>query len=242
MLTRTFKAIDLDSMPLPYMERKIQENKRPFRGQRPEDRLLRTRQWKSLGIRPERLLDWRGLERRWSQLDDIVNQASEAVWDIYRKLSRISTEKGGGGEVWIPLPGGESCDVFRVDKHDKRQSLGTESFKRLLERAVPDPSLRPYVVLGDDLDRLVSYKRRVETMRRRAGAYWVAFRQSMEARLEAYATSEDNLAPIPGYNFHNPCAFVFSNDDRTYLITSNESGTLTWHDRVTVCLDGFRPA
>ena len=243
MLTKAFKHIDIDSMPSPYIERRIEENRR-FRGsQRPHERFIRSNQWKTLGLAPEKLLDWRSLERRWFQLHHAWRSASEALWDIYVKLGKHSAEAGGGGEVWMPNPGGETCDVYGPEsKHSRRCRLQTNvPAKELIDRAIPDPDLRPFVVQGDDLDLLHRYKRRIETMRRRSSPYWIAWHTAVESRLEAYAQRDENRLPFDGRTLCNPCAFVFSNDDRAYLITSDEYGHLKWHDEVNVHIDGLRP-
>ncbi len=233
MLMNAFKQVDLDSLPCPYIDLRIAENKRWDPHFHRVERLIGSRQWKTIGFAPEKLLDWRGLERRWFQLHSCWQTASNTLWDICKKLSQYSSDSGGSGVVWAPDPQGLTCDVYEPVKGTNELLTRTNvNAKELIMQAIPNPNLRPYVVGGEDLDLFHRYKRRIETMRRRSGPFHIAWRMSVEERLETYVQRPENWVPFGQRRYCNPCAFVFNNDDRAYLVTSDENGMLKWHATV----------
>ncbi len=176
-----------------------------------------------LGVSYERLLNWRALERRAFELQTVRRQYSETFWSGLQKLSGDDKRT-----VWLPTPEGDYVNVFDGD------TLGTRSTKELVDRGIRDSKLQPIVVSGETLASFHRCRMREFVYVRRASSYIFAFRQAVEFRLREFV--EANLHTKSKYILYEPSTFILMNEDRTYIIRSNEHVGFTWiDDGVFVC-------
>lgn len=216
--------INIDELSCTRFERCISNNKeyRALNGHLSRH-LFKHPGYRSCGFRPENLFDWRAIESRRHQLAIVRDAFSTKYWNTLKSLSKKGKEAGGDGTVWVPDLNHEHIDVF-----DGRW-LRSAAFNELFDHAIPRPGFRPVVMAGDDLLKMKRLKERRHTWTRRCGSYGLAFKMSIEERLESFI--EANLREeCNGYNRFTPCTFTFENEGRSYLITTDDSSRVTWHE------------
>lgn len=225
------KEINIDDLPCEVFQRIIDDWRRFGKKRLPKRGRLFTRySGQGVGVLPQRLIhDWRNIERRAWQLSITLDALFHTRWDMIKRASVRCKEAGGSGAVWIPSPDSEFVEVYAPE--EDRQwggSLHSARLDDLIKESVPDPDRKAYVPAGEELALLRRLHERAETMRKRYWAYAGAFTSSVEERLREFMYKQVTTYP-GGYRVTNPCAFLFSNDDRKYLITMDrDQHKFTW--------------
>lgn len=219
------KHIDIDDMRVPWLDEHIERWPTSDSRLHRSARRLRNAGYRSIDIYPERLADWRGLERRYYQLKATYDALCDAYWGALRSFAAVGRARDSDGQVWMPLPGGENVDVY----NDESDSMTTRSFKELYDQALPRPGRKPVVVSGMELERLHRLKERRQTALKRSGPYFVAWRMAVEERLKGFVQQQVRV-DIKSIVLYRHCTFVFTNDTRQHVVTSDEYGELTWHE------------
>jgi len=174
-----------------------------------------------VGVKYDALLDWRHLESRYHAINAACRATSRSFWSALSAL-HDHAKKLGVKEVWIPRPCG--TDVLVYDG----RGLSHRSTAHLLEDAIPNPSFHAYVVKGADTIAALKLKEREDAYRRRAGIYRAALEMAVDARLKPFV--EKRLLVNREYRHYHPGVFIFTNEDRRYVVQSDEQGTLKWKD------------
>lgn len=179
-----------------------------------------------VGVQPEKLLNWRALERRTSTLYEMWKNVSNTFWDMSKALPRPrGTSKGwyetvvaveeGGGKLLKFSDGGYSVDWT----------------EQMMEELSKDPNCYgsftfvPYDRGGRELGRL---EHRMNRLIRAHGTYRMAFHRAVEDRLSKMR--ETRKIPHASYSYHEPIIFLITNEGRTHVVTSGTDGRFTWHE------------
>lgn len=174
------------------------------------------RQDKRLGVRPETMHDWRGLERRLAELNSAWKAANEEFWAAAHAFPR---EDEGSAIVSIDDP------VDRVlVVHEGGYSVGhTESMAERLRRnprCEGDFTMYSYDQGGRELGRL---HHREGHLHRAYGTYKIFFERAVVDRLSRLA-EELSSASSHGRRYYSPTVFLVENEGRNYVFTMNHSG------------------
>lgn len=179
-----------------------------------------------VGVRPEKMRDWRSLERRMSEIHTAWRIVSDAFWSMSRTFPRPSTPRSkngwykvivsvedGGGKVLKFSEGGYSIDWSDY----------------LLKELTKDPdcygdfTFVPYDGGGRELSRL---EHRKDRLMRAYGVYRAAFQKAATDRL--MKVRESQKIPHTRYDYE-PAVFLIENEGRFYVVTSGTGG-FTWHE------------
>lgn len=169
-----------------------------------------------LGVRPETMRDWRGLERRLAALDAAWKVANEAFWASAASFRR---EEGTSAIVSIDEP----IDRILII-HDDGYSMGNAEVT--IERLIKNPhsegrfSFYPYDQGGRELGLL---HHREGRLHRAYGIYKLYFERAVVDRLSG-AAKNLTFAAAGGRRFYSPTVFLVENEDRCYVFTMNHSG------------------
>jgi len=195
---------------------------------------------RALGVRPEKLIDWRSLERRYHQLDESWKDVDTKFWRSLMQFTRTKDRY----ETWIYIGDDE---LLRVQINDSSSSGGSYSSacasniaKSLIST---DTSTR-----CDQPQRMITYekggkeiahlKMRSERLRLITWKYKSAFCRGIIDRIIAY-----NKANDPDYiecSYRNSVmyqTFIVSNEDRKYVFNCapGKAIELVSHDDVIAC-------
>lgn len=214
--------INIDDLPCPAFQRRISDWERwkdsAYSSAR--ERLVQRPIRDGVGIRPETLVnDWRALERRAHELFMTYASFADAYWGSLKEASAHGRRAGGNGDVWMPDEAYDRVDVF----YGETQSMTYTSLSTLVKESVGSPERRAHVLTGAALAEIRHLRERQDTWRGRMWAYKGAFVLAIEERLRTFVASRTTHHPGMG-RCVPPCAFVFANDGRSYLVTSNENG------------------
>lgn len=171
---------------------------------------------KRLGVRPEVMRDWRGLERRYFELDAAWKVANQEFWSAARAFPR---HEDASVIVVIDDP-----DDSVLVIHDDSYSVG--SSESMIERLLKNPqsegdfTLYRYDQGGRELGYLY---RREGRLLRAQGIYKVFFEQAVIDRLSALVRDECQGYSV-GRKYYTPTAFVIENEGRHYLFAMDHHG------------------
>lgn len=179
-----------------------------------------------LGIRPETMLDWRGLERRMCELDAAWKTVNDEFWRVARDMPR---PLGGVTVVVVDDPASGEDGVLKISE----DGYSTDTKHRLVEDLVKDPrkeeefTLIPYDQGGSKLGRLYN---RMNRLQRAYGTYKLAFQRAVGDRL--LKMREDMLRhdTLYGRAYYLPATFVIENEGRIYVITSGNGQNIQFHE------------
>ena len=175
----------------------------------------------SVGVEPEKLLDWRKLEARTNELWKQYDTCTTLLWDTLKSLG-LNAQASGAKDVWIQ-------DESQHDKILVISDLGNmmtwESATRLINDSIGCPEKKALFIKGEDAKKFLALYKRDRTTRRRWSVYRMAFQRAVEERLRTLV--DDELLEMVG-PFHNNGIFSIWNDGRCYIVTSNDRGMFTW--------------
>lgn len=179
-----------------------------------------------LGIKPETMRDWRGLERRMSELNSAWLVANDAFWEIARSFPR---PEDGVSVVVIDDPKTGDDGVLTIYE----DGYSTDTKHRLLEdfltnRGREDKfTLTPFDQGGKELGRLYY---RMNRLLRSCGAYKMAFQRSVDDRINRMREDKMRHVASSGRTHYLPCTFIVENEGRVYVVTSSGSGQNIFHE------------
>lgn len=174
-----------------------------------------------LGVRPETMRDWRGLERRMFEIDSAWRAANEAFWRRARRFRR-SSGPDGVAIVVISDPTSEDDFVLKLTA----ESYSHDNQKRLVESLLTDPHREGKFVLHgyDDGGReLGSLLRRESRLHRAYGSYKMAFERAVMDRLKAFSDTRRSESQRY-YAYYSPVVVVVENEGRQYVFSMDNRG------------------
>jgi hypothetical protein len=132
----------------------------------------------------------------------------------------------------MPYEDGEYVDVFEPHGCEGDVSMVTQSLNNIVKEHISLPDRKALVLTGDDLTRMRRLKERNDVLRKRYLTYNNAFVLAVEERLREFMETQA-VAYTRYCNIMSPCAFLFSNEGRRYLVISNsDNHHFTWFDGV----------
>lgn len=227
------ESLNLDELPTPRIEDRINEARRlkglagiDWRRYRNIDTGLYRH---SVGFSPERLRDWRGLERRQHELRDRLVDTSRSFWGTLQRLHALAIERGTK-EVWIR--GNTYRDTGFADVLVfNGQSYGWQDSDKMIKECIGDPDKKALVLNDVDSDAVMRLRQRDDTLRKRQGTYQHAFQLAVEFRLQPFVREK---LTNHERNYTQPCTFIISNDDRYYTIYLGTDHVLKWQSQPTL--------
>lgn len=169
-------------------------------------------------------MDWRGLERRATQLRSDFKRWSEAHWKTLNDLLAVARQRGSN-EVWIfEDETGPKTEVRRFTEG----GLGWAKVNDLIKQGIDDPDKKGLMVKGEQAQVVRRLRERETTSRVRWSAYNAAFQRAVEARLRPFLNQRIDRSSR--YSYHRPAVFIIQNDDRHYIVQTDGHGVLKWLD------------
>ncbi|NBT36312.1 MAG: hypothetical protein EBT03_12405 [Betaproteobacteria bacterium] len=174
------------------------------------------------GVKPEKVLDWRRLERRTEELRFKWKSASNAYWsalrEAYGKRKKCDTLYVFINSDWlISYEGGEG--------------YGYEDSRRLLESTLADPhgAGRFRVLTMDDGGRRIG--RLLARERSYHAAYQVYDRVLKRALSDRIRMHLEGIREVGVYRSHyEPQVFLIENEGRVRVAQSKTNGDVVWVD------------
>lgn len=173
-----------------------------------------------VGVRPEKMLDWRRIEKRYAELQSQQKSAWDLFWNTMHEL-RKGHVRDEETELWVGLDK-RNENLFCISETGYSHSFSETELKRVMQ----SPTKYKYVFLsfeecGVDLAKLEArYKR----LLRVADVYKNAFHRAAGDRI--YKFSE--TMKTHGSSWCPPFAVIVQNEGRRY-VASVENLTLRWH-------------
>lgn len=174
------------------------------------------------GIRPEKMRDWRFLERRTHQLLAEWQDSVQLFWSIVKTL-------GPDGKLYVAIddPSTGRDEILHISG-DGYTSTWQDRMLQALKRdpdCYGDFTFVPYDNGGKDLGRA---HHRMERLIKAYGLYRTAFHRAVEARLSKL--EESRAAVGTRHRLLSPVTFVVCNDGRCHVVSSDTYGGFTWKD------------
>jgi len=191
------------------------------------DRVHISGSYNAPGIDPDKLFDWRKLEARTSQLQERYLECQNVFWGTLKELS-VKAKKAGAKKVWIY----DERQPNYVQVYDDG-GLCSEDYNRLVKESIGNPEKKALVIKGDAARKLNALRARELTCMRRWGVYQRAFQYAVEARLKDIVQNKLRVSEIR-YHYYKKGVFSLTNEDRTYIITTDEHGVFKWEKYVTM--------
>jgi len=178
-----------------------------------------------VGIKPEKMRDWRRLERRTSELFGMWQDVSRQFWNLAQSFPRPDDKSKSSYYDLIVDVGDDTLLKFSGDGY----SIGSTS--TMAEDLVGGKDYGKFTFLMRDEGgaQLGKLYRRMERLLRAHGKYKTALQRAVSDRLRKFREGQTSGA---GYRYHEPAIFIIENDGRSYVVTSGTDGGLTWHDGV----------
>ena len=179
---------------------------------------------KSIGVKPQKMLDWRALERRHHQLLGLWKEANSEFWHSLKNVVR----KPKKNEDKLVMIDEETAIVLST-----RGGYSLESSARLVKGLMKDPKSRGdfFVVKpeegGRELGRMLHRKDRLG---RACGKYFFAFRKAISDRLEVFKRTLIEGDEVHYRAYYPEMSFLIKNDGRTHVVTMTSNGALTFHE------------
>jgi len=179
-----------------------------------------------IGISPHKMLDWRSLERRYSELALLAESASKKFWTALHNVYIPHAEKVN--EVWIAV------SEDKLVKYDgKRHAYSScclqfeaESLLKKTPGEHDEYVFIPRHPIGDEIHRLSQKESRLLWAKT---VYRCAFQRAIEDRLRK--CNEINQRIGSTYSYSNvPFTVIIANDDRHHIVSFNAEGHFLWHD------------
>ena len=227
--------IDIDSLHVnfgknPFAKQKASRGKKKSAPVDPRLLYVRSRsRWSRdrdmLGIRPETMANWRGLERRTHELHVAWRDANSKFWDFTRKI-RTAAGADSDEDLNVLVDTGDE-GIMNIDE----SGYSTSSKYSIVERLVRDPESEGKFVLvsyengGRELGRL---NHRESRLHKAFNMYQDAFRQAVEERLSG--PINDRMRRDLRYNFYDPAVYIIENENRKYVVTLCRKGFIEWHE------------
>lgn len=175
----------------------------------------------SIGVKPEKLRDWRALEKRRSQLLDLWEEANDEFWD-----AMYNTVQDDDDNTDRLICTGK---LHMIRFHPRSRWAGETSYSLVAAERVISDSIRDkrekYVLVTEESGgrRIGELYERQNSLHKAYLKYNIAFRRAVGDRLEVYVRSKNN------YLLSRTETFIVQSDTRTYVITQTQSGVV-WNE------------
>jgi hypothetical protein len=174
-----------------------------------------------LGVRPEKMLDWRSIEKRYSELEFQQKEAWDLFWNTTQELRKKYIDNcDDDTELWVGI---DECNnhLLSITKQGYQHRLAESELKFMMK----DSTKYKYVFLkyvegGKDLAKKEARYRR---LLRAANIYKNAFQRTVGDRILKFAMSQNDY---PGW--HSSFTTVIQNEDR-FHVASMENWTVRWN-------------
>lgn len=192
---------------------------------------IRLTDWQSSGpgVRPEKMQDWRSLERRAHQLMAEWKSNMQKFWTAVDGLPRPNDRRRGDRDLYVAIddPQDGHGEVLRVSDDGYSSTWQDRMLQELFRNpdCYGDFTFVPYDDGGREVGRLY---RRSERLIKAHGLYKTAFHRAVESRLARL----DGARAISGSRYQHlaPVTFVVCNEDRCHVVTSDPHGGFIWRD------------
>lgn len=174
-----------------------------------------------VGVRPDKMRDWRALERRRSELFDLWTAVNEEFWDAMRQ-----TTQGADDRVSRVICVGKS---YTIHFHPNESFANESSYSVVdAEQTVSDTiskSTRKYVLISETAGgrRIGSLYERQNRLYKAYLKYDRAFKRAVGDRIEAYVRNEK------GFHLSRTESFIIQSESRLYLLTQTKHG-VAWSE------------
>lgn len=192
---------------------------------------------RGLGIRPEKLIDWRRLERRYYQINENWKGASTQFWDSLRLLTKPDDRY----ETWVYIGDDE---LLRVQRRDSTSACGSYSAacasqiaKSLLENGPARCEQPQRMITYENGGKQIAHlQKKSERLRSSAWKYKSAFCRGVIDRIVAYNKANDPTWETYSYNTRRQ-TYIVDNDDRQYVFNCSPGKNieLISEDEVIIC-------
>lgn len=184
--------------------------------------------FKGPGIDPRKMQDWRALERRHHDLDQMWRVVSCLFWKTIGNLDPPEDGRDRPGLfVVIDPPQQEEVKVLDISRTSYSVNWQDRMLKELMENpdCYGDFRFVPYDGGGREVGHL---HHKMERLIRVRGLYCAAFHRAVADRL----VKLDESRTISGsrYRYLEPTIFLIENEGRHHVVTSGVDGGFTWHD------------
>lgn len=177
------------------------------------------------GFDPVKLLDWRRLERRTHALRQHHDELHGAFWWLLRSYQRQALEYNLK-EVWIHQPNDtrhpDELLVFHDDSYVWRHA------DELIKDHLDEPKRLAFIVKDAPAETVHLLRKRSDYTHHRWQVYDKAFREAVEFRLKPFIKRELRTPHRFDPNYYEEATFTVTNDDRTYVITTDRNGCINW--------------
>jgi hypothetical protein len=175
------------------------------------------------GFDPKKLINWRHLEVRSHELNEIRATYSVEFWNTLKSLLK-SGERHGANAVWVHI--NEENDHTLVYEQDGMTYKQTSS---LIKDAIGRLDMKPVVVTGKDAAHIIELRKREEVFCKRCSVFRQAFKLSVQERLREIV-KKMRMSEETSWQYYKPATFVIENCSRRHVVTSDERGMFTWVD------------
>lgn len=178
---------------------------------------------RSFGVDPDKLRDWRALERRTFELTTRWRNACNLLWSSIREAAPNASRENRvviciGNDMGIEYDsyGYSTCSVSRLAER-LVEAKGKESIGAVVSHEVAARFNFPHLMHAD------------RTLLSRANAYKRAFESAVNSRLLTYVEKHCRGFEYRGAWRFKPTIVVLQNEDRRYVIALDETAKPTWH-------------
>lgn len=184
--------------------------------------------FKGPGINFTKMCNWRALERRSHELDQMWRDASDLFWKTIGDLDPPEDGRDRPGLfVAIDPPQQEEVKVLDISRTSYSVNWQDRMLRELMENPDSYGDFR-FVSYNDGGRRVGHLHHRMERLIRARSIYRAAFQRAACDRLRTL----DESRTISGtrYRYLEPMVFLIENEGRYHVVTSGTDGGFTWHD------------
>lgn len=169
----------------------------------------------AVGYDPQKLLDWRRLERRAHDISQKLKYFEDRLSGLMRRLC-ASAKEMGAQEVWV-IGIERFVHVIYECRHDV--CYGTKELSTIVNDCKKDAGVKGCIASDDDRREFLRLIERVRTFHLRSRIMLRALNYSIEDRITSYVTR--NREQIP-----HDVVFILQNEGRQYRIVANNCHSL----------------
>ena len=159
------------------------------------------------GYDPQKLLDWRRLERRTNVVGQKLKYFEHRLSELMLRLY-ASAKKVGAQEIWVI---GIEHSVYVIYESGQDVRYGIRELSTIVDDCKRYADIKGYIASEDDRHEFLRLIERVRTFHLRSRIMLRALKYSVEDRITSYVT--ENKEQIP-----NDVVFVLQNEGRQYRI------------------------
>lgn len=166
------------------------------------------------GVSAQKLINWRLIEKRYSQLS---KRSKEAWCELFDEMKKLAPSASRDKEAWFLI---DDNSILQYSGDGYSLARSDERIKGLLGKN----SNEKFILIGRDKSEKISkLQHKAHRFNWAEAVYRQAFRYSVENRLREVAESRLGRSGI------TPFTILLKNDDRTYAITCEGYGDFNWN-------------